>query len=195
MSDEIIGIFSEARRRAEDVREAVSRLTMAAPSARHKTANPSNISQIRESGVYKGLASLSEKLANSYEQVKLDIQDTDRISWAGTAHEIREVLATLLRLLAPEDKVTAEAWYRQEPKTSGPTQKQRVRYILQQHGAGSKEREVAEQAAQLEDMIGSLVRATYSRASDAAHTFKVRREVSRIIVYFDAFAHDLLNLE
>lgn len=195
MADEIIGLLREARKRAEETSEAVRRLTQANPPPRRKAANPSYVSQIRDSVIYKGLASLSEKLANSYEQVKLDIQDTDRISWAGTAHEIREVLATMLRLLAPDDRVTAETWFRQEPKTSGPTQKQRVRFILQQHGAGSKEREVAEQAIHLEEMIGSLVRATYSRASDAAHTFKVRTEVSRIIGYFDAFAHDLLNLE
>ena len=43
--------------------------------------------------------------------------------------------------------------------------------------------------------IGDLVRATYTRASDAAHRTKDRREVRRIVRYFEAFAHDLLDLD
>lgn len=145
--------------------------------------------------IYDALSHLSETLANSYAQVKKDLQDADRLSWAGTAHEIREVLSTMLRTLAPDEAVTSQHWYKQAPNTSGPTQKQRVRYILQVRGAGSKEREVAEQAVHLDEMIGNLVRATYSRASDAAHRFKNRDEVLRVLRYFEAFAQDLLNLE
>ncbi len=150
---------------------------------------------IGKSAIYISLLQISPSLANSYLQVKLDIEDESRSSWAGTAHEIREVLSTSLRLLAPDPKVISQTWYVQEPKTSGPTQKQRVRYILQQHNAGSKEREVAEQVVNLEEMVGNLTRATYSRASDAAHKFKNKKEVIRIIKYFDAFAHDLFNID
>jgi hypothetical protein len=43
-------------------------------------------------------------------------------------------------------------------------------------------------------MIAGLIRDTYSRASDAAHTLKGRREAKKLLKYFEAFAHDLLNL-
>jgi hypothetical protein len=126
--------------------------------------------------------------------VKVDLEDVTRTSWAGAAHEIREIVATLLRLQAPDAEVIRQPWYRQEPNTSGPTQKQRVRYILQQQGAGSKQREVVQEISVLEERIGDLVRATYSRASDAAHRMKGRTEAVRVFRYFEAFAHDLLNL-
>jgi hypothetical protein len=144
--------------------------------------------------IYSALLQISEPLANSYAQVKEDLEDTNRVSWAGTAHEIREVLATMLRELAPDDSVKSRSWYKQEPDTSGPTQKQRVRYILQMRGAGSKELKVGEQVSKLDAMIEDLVRDTYSRASDAAHRFKTRAEVQRIMRYFEVFAQDLLNL-
>ncbi len=145
--------------------------------------------------IYEALSTISLPLGQSYAQVKRDLYDNSRTSWAGTAHEVREILATLLRLTAPDAAVRACSWYRQEPNTSGPTQKQRVRYILSQHGAGSKEREVVEEVTTLEGMIGDVVRAMYSRASDAAHRFKDKREITRITRYFEAFARDLLNLD
>jgi hypothetical protein len=145
--------------------------------------------------IYLALLELAEPLAKSYAQVKIDLLDTNRVSWAGTAHEIREVLSTMLRVLAPDDLVISQSWYRQDPKTNGPTQKQRVKKILLDHHSGSKEKDVVEQVSKLDDMIADLVRATYSRASDAAHRLKVRKEVSRIVKYFDVFALDLLNLE
>jgi len=151
--------------------------------------------QLRDNEIYNALMEVSESLANSYAQVRADVQHPERFSWAGTAHEIREMLATLLRELAPDSAVTAQSWYGQQPNTSGPTQKQRVRYILEVNGAGSKERKVVEKVVGLEDMIGSLVRSTYNRASDAAHRFKPRQEVLRILRYFDAFAYDLLGLD
>jgi hypothetical protein len=144
--------------------------------------------------IYDALLQISEPLANSYAQAKEDLEDTNRLSWAGTAHEIREVLSTMLRLLAPDDSVKSRSWYKQEPNTSGPTHKQRVRYILQERNAGSKELKVTEKISLLDEMIEELVRDTYSRASDAAHRYKPRDEVKRIVDYFEVFAKDLLNL-
>ena len=184
--------FVEAIRRARAAQADINRLGYGAISV--KESETKSLTS-EEKAIYESLLELSVSLANSYLQVKHDLQTRKRISWAGTAHEIREVLATLLRTLAPDNQVLEETWFRQEPKTSGPTQKQRVRYILQKHGSGSKEREVVEQVSKLEELIGDLVRATYSRASDAAHTYKGRKEVVRIVKYFDVFAHELLNLE
>jgi len=127
--------------------------------------------------------------------VKSDIADDSRVSWAGTAHEIREILRGILDILAPDDLVIGHPGYQQEKGASGATQKQKVTYILRLYNAGSKEEEVVKQAATVEDRIGNLVRAIYSRASNAAHTSKDKKEVIRILNYFEAFAHDLLNLD
>jgi len=145
--------------------------------------------------IYTALLAISEPLARSYVQVKNDLKDETRCSWAGTAHEIRELLATLLREMAPDDAVASQPWYKQDSNTSGPTQKQRVRYIMEHQKAGSKQAEVVQEVGNIEEMICNVVRAMYSRASDAAHRFKDRREVNRIMRYFDTFAVDLLNLE
>jgi Predicted pPIWI-associating nuclease len=138
---------------------------------------------------------LSQPLGDSYAQFKTDLDNPERISWAGTAHEVREVLRGMLDLLAPDEAVMAEPWYRQDKSTSGPTQKQRVKYVIKQRQATTNESKVVEQAGHLEEMIGEVVRSTYSRASDAAHRRKNRREVARIVNYFEAFAHDLLDLD
>jgi len=146
------------------------------------------------SAVAAALYNLSEPLGRSYQQVLSDLADENRMSWAGTAHEIRQILSTLLHALAPDVEVKKRSGYRQDPNAAGPTQKQRVHYVLSKRDAGSKETDVVEMASSLDQVIAELVRASYSRASDAAHRFKGRKEVLRILRYFDAFAYDLLDL-
>src|SRR5512138_3260970 len=115
---ETLDYLRHANKKALGTRKIVEEIL-----GKKKKSNPT----IPASGseIFKALSRLSEPLANSYIQVKMDLDDSSRSSWAGTAHEIREVLTTLLRILAPDEKVTAQKWYRQEEKTSGPTQKQR----------------------------------------------------------------------
>jgi len=187
--------FHRARIQTENARYSVGEL-IEEIRAKSQTSSLSQAPEVRKgSSIYGSLLSISPQLANSYAQVKEDLGSNDRVSWAGTAHEIREILGTTLRLLAPDKLVKEQSWFKLESNVSGPTQKQRVRYVLQQRDAGSKEHEVLEQVAKLEDMIGSLVRAIYSRASDAAHRFKEKQEVLRIFRYFEVFAIDLLNIE
>ena len=147
-----------------------------------------------ENNIYLALQVVSESLANSYFQIKTDISTPERLSWAGTAHEIRQLLSTLLETLAPENEVIKQNWYKQDQQTKGPTQKQRTHYILLKNNLGSKEQEVAENVENIDAWIETLVRASYSRASDAAHRFKNFKEVVRILRYFEAFAQDLLDL-
>ncbi len=187
----MIEIVKQALIAAQAIQEEVNLITT--PEAKlDDLARQLNTAQ--HDRIYLALLEKSESLANSYAQVKIDIEADNRLSWAGTAHEIREILATLLRLLAPDAVVTAQTWYKPESNSSGVTQKQRVVYILKSRNAGSNEKEVLEQITGIEEMVGNLVRSTYSRASDAAHRFKEHREVLKILRYFDAFAYDLLNL-
>ena len=145
--------------------------------------------------IYTALQKVAPSLANSYAQVKMDLQDPNRLSWAGTSHEIREIISNLLRTLAPDNIVTSQKWYTPEQGASKPTQKQRVRHILQTRGKNSTKCEVVEKIGTLDELVAELVRSTYSRASNAAHTFEPRQETLRILGYFEAFAQDLLELE
>lgn len=151
--------------------------------------------QEKRTSIYQALKDLSPALASSYAQVRVDLEDEERTSWAGSAHEIREMVATILRLLAPDDDVVLQSWYKQDVGTVGPTQKQRVKYILLRNQGGSKREGVLSEIDIIEQMTADLVRSTYSRASDAAHRMKGRAEARRIFRYFEAFAYDLLNLE
>lgn len=147
-----------------------------------------------ESHIYDALFQVHPMCAKCYKQAYLELADPTRISWVGTAHLIREALATVLRTLAPDDKVRATSWYTPETDDGRPTHKQRVRYILRQRHAGKAEQAVTEQVELIEELIANLVRSTYSRASAAAHSGAERRDVRRILLYFEAFAHDLLDL-
>jgi hypothetical protein len=188
-------MLSEMVARVNRCREALGTITPGSTLPPADAERARNDSTVRQDTLYQALKAVSEPLGASYLQVTDDFNDPGRTSWAGTAHEVREILATLLRTLAPDDQVEAQPWYRKEPNTSGPTQKQRVRFALRAQGAGSKQRDVVEEVSILEEQIGNLVRATYARASDAAHRMKGRTEARRVLRYFEAFAFDLLNLE
>lgn len=224
MEEVLIHRLQEAQRHVERTKEELAQLTQAnAASSAGAVASPENASSEAETvdtaaftevavvlpedttgaldvrkDIYHALKLVSEPLARGYAQVKKDLADTERLSWMGSANEIREVLGGLLRELAPDNDVEAQKWYKPEPNTKGPSQKQRVRYIAEKNHAGSREREVAEMVGildkRIEDM-GILVRSVYSRANAATHRSKERREVVRIVGYFEAFAHDLLNLD
>ncbi|MCB8945512.1 MAG: hypothetical protein H6658_17315 [Ardenticatenaceae bacterium] len=195
-TEEILLLFQIVSDRVAKTQTAIDAITEPKQRFRpvkHKTQSQVE-DQLRFNKIYQALLAISDDLANSYMQAKTDLDNDSRFSWAGSAHEIRQVLASMLWLLAPDSEVCSQSWYKKTPDTSGPTQKQRVRYILQMRNGGSKEREVLDHVTSLEKMIEDLVRSTYARASDAAHRFKAKDEVSRIMRYFEAFAFDLLNL-
>ena len=188
-SDRLVGYLLKTQRQVADLN-----LVTNSPHA-NKASSLSEVPALKKSNLFQALKAISEPLAFSYSQVREDLENEERTSWAGTAHEIREMTATLLRLLAPDHLVVSQVWYKQEQGTSGPTQKQRVKLILQNHSAGSKRGEVTKEIDLIEERVAGLVRATYSRASDAAHRMKGRTEATRIFRYFEAFTYDLLNLD
>lgn len=158
------------------------------------TAKLTSGSYYMNQDILEALREISVPLANSYLQIIAEFEDDSRITWDGTAHQIRELLRKLLDLLAPTDLVEKQNWYKEGDGLSGPTQKQRVKYILSIKNAGSKEQAVVQNIVLIEDKIGNLVRDTYQRASDAAHRSKDKTEAFRILRYFEAFAYDLLNI-
>lgn len=158
------------------------------------TAKLTSASYYMNRDILEALREVSMPLANSYLQIIAEFEDDGRITWDGTAHQIRELLRKLLDSLAPTNLVEKQGWYKEGDGLSGPTQKQRVKYILSIKSAGSKEQAVVQNIVLIEDKIGNLVRDTYQRASDAAHRSKDKTEAYRILRYFEAFAYDLLNI-
>ena len=145
--------------------------------------------------ISKALLKFNPVLADMYIQSQLDLKNNTRISWAGTAHTIREVLVGILRELAPDSDVMKQPGFKLEKDQSKPTHTQRAMYILKQRNASSNEQAVVRYAEEMDDWIASLVRASYSRASDAAHRrYQDKNEVQRIMKYFEAFARDLLDI-
>lgn len=150
---------------------------------------------IADNIISEALARFSESLVAGYQQVQKDLADESRISWRGTANEIREVLRELLELMAPDEAVTRMNWFKQEPKTQGPTQAQRAKYALEQRAVQTHRASATQETINLvEESVSKLVRKTYQRANNASHTSQDKDEVKRILGYFDLLARDLLGL-
>lgn len=195
MSKEFVSIFRKAQELTAKTRRATQEhCIIQNKPAQNKKEGEGN-KKVNYNEIHKSLYNLSPSLANSYAQVKRDLQDTERLSWAGPAHELREVLRGILEILAPDDEVISQPEWKLEKDAKRPTQKQKAIFILRRRGAGSKEEEVLKQINFIEELVGNLVRSVYSRASNAAHGVKDRREVVRLLNYFEAFAHDLLDLD
>lgn len=190
-----MALLRDAQRRVQNVNSAIE-------PYKRQTIHPVSIPGPATPGlprnlnpdIHAALDTISPSLANSYTQIYLDLSTTERVSWAGTAQEIREVLLGILHNLAPDDEVKEQEWFAKQAEDGRPTHRQRVRFILRKRKAGSNEQAVAENAAIVDEMVERLVRETYTRASGAAHGIKDRTETRRILGYFEAFAHDLLDL-
>ena len=153
--------------------------------------NPSLMDAAAQAVAQK-LAQLSPALAASYRQIYLDLADTGRLSYRGTANELREILREVLERLAPEQEILAQSWYQPVEGRQEPTRQQRARYILERRGAGSKAGEVATQTLTTVDKgLAKLVSDMYSRAAAAAHTSQDIAEIRRILGYFNPLIHDL----
>jgi hypothetical protein len=159
----------------------------------HSSASSTFTQVALEPEIFEALMKVDAALGRSYEQIISDLNDENRKSWKGTANELRETLSNHLRNLAPDDEVVKEPGYIQDQSRSGPTQKQRVKYILGKRKAGSKEVEVAKEVDMFEDRIGGFIRKFYDRASNSAHRPAERKELLKIHGYFVAFMRDLLD--
>jgi hypothetical protein len=146
-----------------------------------------------DQGIERLLRDVGEGIADSYIQVASDLATDDRLTWMGTAHEIREMLRGILDTLAPVEEIRKTTWYKQESGTSGPTQKQKVRYISEQKKAGSAEKKLTDDLGVIEEKVEAFARDMYGRSSDAAHRSKNKTEAFKLLKYFEAFAFDMLG--
>lgn len=131
--------------------------------------------------------------AISYRQALIDLADEHRISFRGPALELREALRETLDHMAPDEDVMAMAGFKLEKSRTGPTMKQKVRFILRARESGSAAMQVTEDAAtSVEAVLGNLTRAVYNLGSVNTHVASERGEVRKLKRYIDVVLHDLL---
>lgn len=141
------------------------------------------------------LEGLLPSAALSYRQALIDLADNRRISFRGPALELREALRETLDHLAPDNAVMGSDGFKLEGGQTGPTMKQKVRFILKARGQGKAASAVAEQTTNtVEEMVGTLTRSVYTIASVATHVGSERKTVVQIRRYVVAVLHDILEL-
>ncbi len=131
----------------------------------------------------------------SYEQALLDIAQGKRVSWRGSAAELREVLREAIDHLAPDDKVLGSPGFQAEEGRTQPTQKQKVRFILRARKSNSTSVAVAEGSLNtVDESIAALARSTYTRGSASTHATTDASEIRKLKRYVDALLAELLEI-
>lgn len=131
----------------------------------------------------------------SYEQALLDIAQGKRVSWRGSATELREVLREAIDHLAPDDKVVGSPGFQPEEGRMVPTQKQKVRFILRARKSNSTSVAVAEGSlSTVDESVAALARSTYTRGSASTHSTTDASEIRKLKRYVDALLAELLEI-
>ena len=158
-------------------------------------ARPSANATGEDERIIQTLEGLVPTAAFSYRQAIIDLADDKRLSFRGPALELREALRETLDHLAPDADVTSAEGYLQEKGRTGPTMKQKVRFILKARGQSKSSSGVPEQTTiTLEEMVGALTRSVYDRSSVVTHVASERRTVVQIRRYVVAVLHDILEI-
>ncbi len=148
-----------------------------------------------ERSILETLAALLPSTAASYEQAMRDISQGNRVSWRGTANELREVLRDVIDHFAPDDKVKAAAGFQLEQGQTRPTQKQKVRFVLRARRSASAAMSGAASSLDIiDEAVAGLARSTYNRGSASTHTATSSKEIRNLKRYVDALLAELLEI-
>jgi uncharacterized protein YidB (DUF937 family) len=140
------------------------------------------------------LEQMSPVAAASYAQALLDLSDRARLSWRGTAAELREALREAVDKLAPDSEVEAQPGYVPQKDANGPTMSQKVQFILRSRGkTKAAVGAAADTVASIEERVGKCVRSIYTRSSASTHGRADREEVLAIKRYVSAVLAELLE--
>jgi len=142
------------------------------------------------------LEQLAPSAAQSYQQAIQDLAaPVQRLSYRGTATDLREAFRDTLDQLAPDTVVMQQDGFALEKGQMQPTMKQKVRFILRSRGKGSTPRAVAEKSVELiEALSGDIARAFYNRASLSTHVETTYGEARQLKRYVDTLLFDLLEI-
>lgn len=145
--------------------------------------------------IIQTLEGLVPSAALSYRQAIIDLADETRLSFRGPALELREALRETLDHLAPDEDVTSADGYKQEKDRTGPTMKQKVRFILKSRGQNKSATALPEQTTStVDEMVGTLTRSVYERSSVATHVATEQKVVLQIRRYVVAVLHHILEI-
>lgn len=141
------------------------------------------------------LGALVPSAALSYKQAVLDLADVARLSFRGPALELREALRETLDFIAPDSEVISSQGYVREKDRTGPTMKQKVRFIMKKRGSQTSSGAPEQAVTALEESIAALTRDVYARSSKSTHVSGERRTVIQLRRYVVAVLHDILGEE
>jgi hypothetical protein len=159
------------------------------------SATNHSVHEVIDQKIVTTLKQLVPSAALSYEQATFDLQTSQRLSWRGPATDLREALRETLDYLAPDGEVTAQQGFRLEPSTTGPTMKQKVRYVLKRRGISKSAMQTSEDAAEAIDAaIGTVVRSVYTRSNLSTHTPTDKDEVLRVRDWVRVVMCELLEI-
>lgn len=164
---------------------------------RNSTGAPDAAIYTKEEAVLmQTLAELVPSASQSYEQAIQDLRSqVPRVSYRGTATELREAFRETLDHLAPDEAVAQQSGFAFEKDRTQPTMKQKVRFILRSRGKGATHRTIAEKSLELIEALGAdIARAFYDRASLSTHLTTTRDEALQLKRYVDALLFDLLEI-
>jgi hypothetical protein len=132
--------------------------------------------------------------AKSYEQAIIDLGDEARVSWRGTAVEMREVVREVLDTLAPDEDVMGQPGFKLEKERAAPTMKQKATFVFRSRAVSANSRKAPQDAtAIVDELTASFVRSTYERGSVSTHTSPNRSEVEKLKMYVDIVLSELLE--
>jgi hypothetical protein len=181
-------VFHEARVAAEAERE----MKLGHASVRRDV---DVVTSGAEAQILVTLRKLLPSAALSYEQALHDLRGAPRLSYRGTAVELRETLREVLDHLAPDADVMRSPGFKPEKDATRPTMKQKAQFILKARGLASGALATPRDAIQrVEDATASLARSVYSRGSVSTHVATTREEVLAMKPYVDGVLAELLQL-
>jgi hypothetical protein len=161
------------------------------PSSSEGSAKRANPNQDDEE-ICEKLHKIAPSAALSYRQAALDINDAGRISFRGSALELREALREVLDHLAPDVEVTGAEGYQQEPKRSGPTMRQKVRFVLKNKNKRSVSDAPEHAVDAFEEAMANFTRAEYERGSKETHSAGSRDKVIQLRRLVVTVLHEVL---
>ena len=149
----------------------------------------------REQLIIDTMRKIVPAAARSFEQGLMDLRSTDRVSWRGAVVEFREALREVLDHLAPDKDVQAQAGFKLEKDTHGPTMKQKVVFILKSRQKSTSDTKVSADAViVVDEMVGGFVRSVYQRSSMATHVALGKDEANRVREYVTLALMELLEI-
>jgi hypothetical protein len=150
----------------------------------------------RQEALARTLEKVCPAGAACYRQGLTDLGDSSRVSWRGTATELRETLREVLDTLAPDEAVTKAPGFKLEDGAKAPTMKQKTRFILKSRRWSESARKQVEEATDVvEEKVGGFVRSVYSSSSASVHTTGDKKEVLSMLRFVETALAELLELE